>query len=86
MISRIPTEIIVGRSIGSTTEKYVRSGPQPVDGGGFFDLKRDRLDKADEHEDRKPRAEAEVDDGDRPRRIQRDQTKAAGGKVKIGGA
>ena len=29
MISRIPTEIIVGRSIGSTTEKYVRSGPQP---------------------------------------------------------
>ena len=55
-----------------------------VDGGGLFDLKRDRLDKADEHKDRKPRAEAEVDDGDRPRRIQRDQTKAAGGKVKIG--
>ncbi len=29
MISRIPTEIIVGRSIGNTTEKYVLIGPQP---------------------------------------------------------
>jgi hypothetical protein len=29
MISRMPTEIMVGFSMGSTTEKNVRTGPQP---------------------------------------------------------
>ena len=29
MISRMPTEIMVGLSIGRTTEKNVRIGPQP---------------------------------------------------------
>ncbi|CCX41944.1 unknown [Clostridium sp. CAG:1024] len=29
MISSTPTEISVGRSIGNTTEKNVRTGPQP---------------------------------------------------------
>ena len=29
MISRMPTEIIVGFSMGTTTVKKVRTGPQP---------------------------------------------------------
>ena len=41
-----------------------------VNGGRFLDLQGDRLDKAHEHEDRKPRAEAQIDDGDRPGRVQ----------------
>ena len=37
-----------------------------VDGGRLLNFKRDGFDKADEHENRKPRAKAEVDDGDGP--------------------
>ena len=41
-----------------------------VNGRRFLDLQRNGLDKAHEHEDRKPRAKAQIDDGDRPGRIE----------------
>ena len=41
-----------------------------VNRGRFLDLQRDRLDKAHKHEDRKPRAEAQIDDRDRPGGVQ----------------
>ena len=44
--------------------------PAAVYRRGFLNFKRDALYKAREHEHRKPRAEAEVDYRDRPRRVQ----------------
>ena len=54
-----------------------------VDGGGLLDLQRDGLHETHEHEDGKARAEAEVDDGNGPRRIERDLFEAAARKVKV---
>ena len=55
-----------------------------VDGGGLLDLQRDGLHEAHEHEDGKPRAEAEIDDGNGPGRVERDLFETAARKVKVG--
>ena len=41
-----------------------------VNGRRFLNLQRNGLDKTHEHEDRKPSAKAQIDDGDRPGRVQ----------------
>ena len=55
-----------------------------VDGGGLLDLQRNGLHEAHEHEDGKACAEAEVDDGDRPRGIEGDLVKHTAKKIEIG--
>ena len=49
-----------------------------VDGGRFLNLQRDRLDEAHKHEDRKPRAEAQIDDGNRPGCVQMQAVRGLG--------